>query len=280
MEQFIIQPSLLKAGKMVREFEGAKNLIEQTWIQMQRPMDLGNSELWLLFDPQEIVALPIDSTDGAMMLEVGIVVKPRLLTGELPELSAKALPRTKVRVFGPALNVTMDHEVAFERIRALLLERFSGQRVSGEDQAVEVTDIRIDGGGDTVHVAVGVKGHIDTTLHLVGKLGYDEETLSLLVSELGYTRSTMEAIFNLTNGAFRLDLEKLNAEIAENLVFDLRSQHQNTLRRLGLGLNSPLNEQMALSGGAVRFAALDTYFSETALCVRLVAVGKVALNLN
>lgn len=272
-----ILPLDAKTKSVTSEIEDVRRLVEPAWDALQKPVDLGGYARWLNFDLEGVVAGPLDVVDNEITGDLFMVVRPLLSLGEPASSDARPLPDTKVRMCPDKIQVGIDTEILLKGINEQLDERFSSRVLESDDSSIQVEELRLSGGGSRLLVSMDVSGVADGTLYLTADLSYDDSSFTLSAGDLQYTKPTMKAVFDVTDGVLRRKLDELREEIADVLTFDLEDRISTSIIGVGHGLNRQLTPEIQIRGGAIVRSVLGTYVGPESIGVRIAVSGQATL---
>ena len=243
---------------------------DSIWRAVQMPMPL-DSGIWLVMNPETVTLTPVTGMGQVATTAVTLVARPRVVLGERPQPAIHPLPTLSLAPATGRLHVPVDIEVPFTDIAQRATAQLTGQTAG---DGMRVRDVKVWSAGDTSVVQVDLAGKVTGSLYLVGRVGYDIASRTLVVNDLRYTvqSSTTMSKLEVTLGAF---LVKRAIESATNRgrwnVGELLDQ---TRSRLTAQLNRPLGPGMSLAGTieSVRLAELRT--TPTAYLLRVVLDGE------
>jgi hypothetical protein len=272
-----ILPLDAKTGAVIPEIEEVRSLVEPAWDALQKPVDLGGYARWLSFGVEEILAGPLDVVDNEITGDLFMVVRPLLSLGRPVNSDAGPLPDTKVRMCPDKVQVGIGTEILLKGINERLDEQFSSKVLESGDSSIQVEGLRLSGGGDRLLVSMDVSGVADGTLYLTADLSYDDSSFTLSAGDLQYTKATMKAVFDVTDGVLRRKLDELREEIADTLTFDLKDRISTSIIGVGHGLNRQLTPEIQIRGGAIVRRVLGTYVGPESIGVRIAVSGQATL---
>ena len=166
---------------------------------------------------------------------------------------ARRFPRSRSPDKTTGIHVPLDIEIPFDELGRRATALLSGE-VAGK--GMRVGQITAWGVGDTVVVKVGVEGRVSGSLYLLGTIGYDVQTRSVLISELRYTLESSSKMSSIkaTLGAPRIRNALADATGHGRLA--VGDQVERLKAQLGELLNRPI-----APGRRARRAASRTFAS-------------------
>jgi hypothetical protein len=272
-----ILPLGAKTGSVISGIEEVRSVAEPAWDALQKPVDLGGYARWLNFGVEGVLAGPLDVVDNEITGDLFMVVRPLISLGGPASSDARPLPDTKVRMCPDRVEVGIDTEILLKVINEQLNERFSSRVLESGDASIQVEGLRLSGGGSRLLVSMDVSGVADGTLYLTGDLSYDDSSFTLSAADLQYTKATMKAVFDVTDGVLRTKLDELRVEIADALTFDLEDRISTSIIGVGHGLNRGLTPDIQIRGGAIVRSVLGTYVGDESMGVRIAVSGQATL---
>jgi hypothetical protein len=244
---------------------------DSMWRVMQRPFAIDSaSTIWFTMAPDAVSLAPLNGTGGAVTTALVLTAHPRVTVGARPATETRPLPSLTLSTASSGIHVPLEIEVPFDDLSKRATALLAGE-VAGK--GITVNDIAVWGVGDSVVVKVDIKGRMSGAVYLMGRIGYDAASRSILIGDLRYTiesDSKMSSI-KATLGAPRihraLDAATGHGRLAIGAQLDVVQQ------QLDAQLNRELAPGVSLSG-AVHDVRIDRLYSTpTAFVLRVVFDG-------
>jgi hypothetical protein len=173
--------------------------------------------------------------------------------------------------------VPLDIEIPFDELGRRATALLSGE-VAG--QGMRVGQITTWGVGDTVVVKVGVEGRLSGSLYLLGKIGYDVPTRSLLIGDLRYTLESSGKMSSIkaTLGAPRI--RKALADATGHGRLAVGDQLERLKAQLGDLLNRPIAPGVVLTGGVTDVRIDRLFATSSAFVLRVILDGEARIDVR
>lgn len=251
---------------------------DSMWRLMQRPFALDSaSTIWLTMSPDDASLAPLNGTGAAVTTAIVLRARPRITFGVSPTPDVKPLPSLTLSDRASGIHVPLEIEVPFDDVSKRATALLAGE-VAGK--GITVRDIALWGVGDTAVVRVNVEGRVAGALYLLGRVGYDSATRSVLISNLRYTleSSSKMSSINATLGAIRI--RRALDEATGHGRLAIGEQLDRVATRLGDELNRQLAPGLILSGGVTAARIGGLYTTPSAFVLRVVFDGDARLDIR
>jgi hypothetical protein len=251
---------------------------DSMWRTMQRPFAMDTSStIWLTLSPVRASLAPLAGSPTSISSAIVLEARPRVVVGAKPAAESRALPTLTLAAHTSGIHVPVDIELPFDDLSKRVTALMSGE-VAGK--GIRVGEIKIWGTGDTAVVRVGIDGRVSGALFMLGRVGYDAGSRSVLISDLRYTieSSSKMSSIKATLGAPRI------RHALDEATGHGRLAVGEQLDQVKVQLTSQLNRQLApgvtLTGGVrdVRISGLFT--TPTAFVLRVVFDGDARLDVR
>lgn len=255
-----------------------KPAADSLWRTMERPLAIDSaSTVWFAMSPDGASLAPLVGASNSVNTAIVITAHPRIVVGARPAAQTRALPT--LTLAGPlsGIHVPLEIEVPFDDLSRRATALLSGE-VAGK--GIRVGNIDVWGVGDTAVVKVGVEGRVSGSLFLLGRVGYDAATRSVLISDLRYTLASSSKMSSIkaTLGAIRIRHALEDATGHGRLA--IGEQLDRLKSQLGSELNRDVAPGLALSGAIndVRIGRL--YTTPRAFVLRVILDGEARLDVR
>jgi hypothetical protein len=251
--------------------------IGKAWDALQAPIRL-NYKLSLLLNPQTIQVSPPSTKADTMSVVVGVVAKPKLISGETPpQTSALPLPNVSM---APAplesgFHIVVDNELSFDFISDELTKKLEGKEYPVSGNTIVIQKVRVYGSGDSLILEVRVKGTADGAIYLIGKPVYDESTRSVSVQNLDYTVETKHVLVKTADWLLH---SKVRDNLAEQATWYVGDKIDAAKDMLSDALNRKLNQYVSITGKVQNVRAVAVGTTTTSLKAVLIADGIVSVS--
>jgi hypothetical protein len=241
---------------------------DSMWRTMLRPLALDSaSTIWLSMSPDAISLAPLASDGAVVTTAIALTARPRVVVGPRPAADTRPLPSLTLAGKATGIHVPLDIEIPFDELGRRATALLSGE-VAGK--GIRVGQISAWGVGDTVVVKVGVEGKVSGSLYLLGRIGYDVQTRSVLIDDLRYTLESSSKMSSIkaTLGASRI--RKALADATGHGRLAVGDQVEQLKSQLGELLNRPLAPGVQLTGGVTDVRIDRLFATPQAFVLRIV----------
>jgi hypothetical protein len=251
-------------------------VIGKAWDALQNPIRL-NYDLSLLLNLQTVRISPPMRKGDISKVVVGLVAKPKLVSGDIPTTSPQSSPTFTIIQEVPenGFHIALDNELSFDFIGKELTKKLGGTAYHLDNRNIVVDRITVYGSSDLAVIKVQVRGTAKGTIYLTGVPAYDESSTTLSVSNLEYTVETKNV---LAKAAAWLLHTGLRNELADQARWFIGDKVDAMKDRLSDALNRKVNRYVSMSGKINRMRPVAVGLTNTSLKAVLVADGKVELS--
>jgi hypothetical protein len=255
-----------------------KPAADSMWRAMLRPFAIDSSStIWFSMSPDAVSLAPLTGTGDAVTTAIALTAHPRVVVGPRPVVDARSLPSLTLAAKTNGIHVPLDIEIPFDELGRRATALLSGE-VAGK--GMRVGEISAWGVGDTVVVKVGVEGKVSGSLYLLGKIGYDVTTRSVLIDDLRYTLESSSKMSSIkaTLGAPRI--RRALADATGHGRLAVGDQVERLKTQLGEMLNRPIAPGVALTGGVTDVRIDRLFATPTAFVLRVVLDGEARIDVR
>jgi hypothetical protein len=256
----------------VADLHGAADSL---WQLAQQPLALDSaSTIWLTLSPEAVSLAPLIGSTSAISTALVLRARPRVTVGPKPPVSNQPLPSLTLARRSAGIHVPVEVELPFSDLSDKVTTLLAGDTAG---KGLHVSEVKVWGVGDTAVVKVGLEGKVNGALYLLGRVGYDSLTRSVLLSDLRYTLESHDMMTRIksTFGAGRIKAAIDSATGKGHLA--VGEQLDSLKSRLNYELNRSLAPGVRLAGSVneVRFSRMFT--TQTAFVLRVVLDGEAVI---
>ncbi|HEY2377122.1 MAG TPA: DUF4403 family protein [Gemmatimonadaceae bacterium] len=257
---------------MAADVHGAADSL---WQLAQQPLALDSaSTVWLTLSPESVSLAPIIGSASAISTALVLTARPRVTVGPKPAVTVEPLPSLTLARRSSGIHVPVEVELPFSDLSQKVSTLLAGDTAG---KGLHVREIKIWGVGDTAVVKVDLEGKVNGSLYLLGRVGYDSTSRSVLLSNLRYTLESHDMMTRIksTFGAGRIKAA-LDAATGKGHLA-VGEQLDSLKSRLNYELNRSLAPGVRLAGSVndVRFSRMFT--TQTAFVLRVVLDGEAVI---
>ena len=251
---------------------------DSLWRTLQHPFALDSaSTIWLNMAPEGASLAPLVGGQTAITTGILMTARPRVVIGGKPSPPTRPLPLLTLAGASGGIHVPLDIELPFDalsqRVTALL-----GGEIAGK--GITVRDVTVWGVNDTAVVKVRIEGKMSGSVYLVGTVGYDAASRSVLIPNLRYTLESSGKMSSIkaTLGAPRIHRALDQATGHGRLAVGEQLDRFKT--QLGSELNRELAPGVSLSGAVTDVRIEHLYTTPTAFVLRVVFDGAASIEVR
>jgi hypothetical protein len=255
-----------------------KPAADSMWRAMLQPFALDSaSTVWFAMSPGAVSLAPLTGTGHAVGTAIVLTAHPRVVIGARPQTDTRPLPSLTLAGRTTGIHVPLDIEIPFDELGRRATALLSGE-VAGK--GMRVGQITAWGVGDTVVVKVGVEGRVSGSLYLLGRIGYDVPTRSVLIGDMRYTLASSSKMSSIkaTLGAPRI--RKALADATGNGRLAVGDQVERLKVQLGELLNRPIAPGIVLTGGVTDVRIDRLFATSSAFVLRVVLDGEARIDVH
>jgi hypothetical protein len=251
---------------------------DSMWRLMQRPFAVDSaSTIWFNMAPDGVSLAPLNGTGAEVSTAIVLTAHPRITVGAAPQFELRPLPSLTLASPLSGIHVPLEIELPFDDLSKRATALLAGE-VAGK--GITVGDIAVWGVGDSVVVKVNIQGRVSGALYLMGRIGYDVASRSILIGDLRYTiesDSKMSSI-KATLGAIRI--RRALSEATGHGRLAIGPQLDAVQKQLGEQMNRELAPGVFLSGDVHDVRIDRLYSTQTAFVLRVVFDGAAKLEVR
>ena len=245
-----------------------RSAADSLWQLSQDPLALDSaSSVWLTLSPETVSLAPIIGSASTISTALVLTARPRVTVGPKPSVATQPLPSLTLARRSSGIHVPVEVELPFADLSQKVTGVLAGDTAG---KGMHVSEVKVWGVGDTAVVKVDVEGKVNGSLYLLGRVGYDSLSRTVLLSDLRYTLESHDMMTRIksTFGAGRIKAAIDAATGKGHLA--VGEQLDSLKSRLNYELNRSLAPGVRLAGSVndVRFSKMFT--TQTAFVLRVV----------
>lgn len=257
------------------------------WTLLGRPIRVSD-RVWLELRPESLRVgalrggLTRDSgrrSGGVLVAPVTLLARPRVVTGERPDSSTRALPDfTPGTPSTAGLHLLLEAVLGYDDATRVLTRQLVGRRFARGDRSVSVREVRaFAASGGRVALAIRLAGDVDARVVLVGKPRYDHATGTLRVPDLDYAVADASL---LVRGADQVGHDALRDALRERAAWPVAFLVDSARARAERAMNRDLAKGVRLGAKLNAARALGVFAASDGLQVRASAGGRLTLDVD
>jgi hypothetical protein len=255
--------------------------VEQWWRTPARPIRISDS-VWFVINPLDVRRGVVRTDSGALVSELQLLARPRIITGNrpndfdlftpLPKLARRdATARKGMRV---ELDAELGYDVASTMLRRSLLQK----RIDRGSRHVIIEDVTLSGiGAGRVALRVRFGGSMRGHVFLIGTPQYDAELDQLTVPDLDFDLRTSSA---LVRSLAWLKDDDISGFLRRNARFPVDTRLDQLRVAAERAMNRELAQGVRLGARLDRARATSVLALARGLKVRATALGSATLEID
>lgn len=250
--------------------------IGRAWDALQNPIRL-NYNLSLLLNPQAVQISPPARKGDTARVVVGLVAKPKLVSGDMAKASPQSPPSFSMVQGLPenGFHIALDNELSFDFISKELTKKLEGKSYLFDKKNIIIEQITMYGSGNLAVIKVKVTGTAKGTIYLTGIPAYDESAMTLSINNLEYTVETKNVLAKVADWLLHTGLRD---NLAGQTTWFIGDKIDAVKDRLSDALNRKVNRYVSITGKILRVRPIAVGITDTSLKAVLVADGKVEVS--
>lgn len=236
--------------------------------------------LWLQLAPREVRLGDLSLEDSALVANVRLFARPRLVSGPRPaEVSTSLPPFTRARSeVGDSAHLLLEGLMTYPDANAVLAKALVGRSFRRFNNVVHIDSAAIFPlGGGRVALAIGLGGAVSGVAYLTGTPQLDSATRTLSVPDLDFDVSTAGA---LVRSLAWLKRDDIVAELRKRARVPLDPILEDTRDKVDRAINRQLAKGVALTGSVRTGRILDVAAQPRWIVVRAAATGSLGLHVD
>jgi hypothetical protein len=233
--------------------------VDSLWRILQHPIALDSTNtIWFNMAPDGVSLAPLVGTGRAVTTALVVAAHPRIVVGSEPAAGAKPLPALTLAERSAAIHVPLEIELPFDDLSKRATAALAGE-VAG--QGITVRSINVWGAGDSAVVRVDLTGKISGAVFLLGRIGYDPASRSVLINDLNYTIASANKMTSIKAALGAIRIRHALEDATGHGKLAVGEQVDMLETELGIELNRELAPGVVMSG-YVKNARVDRLYSK------------------
>jgi hypothetical protein len=241
---------------------------DSLWRTLQHPIAVDStSTIWFSMSPDRVSLAPLVGNGQAVTTALVVAAHPRIVVGTAPPVDTKPLPSLTLGDASGAIHVPLEIELPFDDLSKRATAALAGE-VAG--QGITVREVNVWGVGDSAVVRVDLTGKINGAVFLLGRIGYDPATRSVLINDLNYTIASASKMTSIKAALGAARIRHALESAAGHGKLAVGDQVDMLKTELGIELNRELAPGVVMSG-YVKDARIERLYAKpTAFVLRVV----------
>ena len=233
--------------------------VDSLWRTLLHPIAIDSTNtIWFSMSPDAVSLAPLSGTGQAVNTALVVTAHPRIVVGGTPQPNTKPLPALTLADPTGAIHVPLEIELPFDDLSKRATAALAGE-VAG--QGITVKNVNVWGVGDSVVVRVDLTGKISGAVFLLGRIGYDPTTRSVLINDLNYTIASASKMTSIKAALGAARIRHALETVSGHGRLAVGEQVDMLKTELGVELNRELAPGVMLSG-YVKDARVDRLYAK------------------
>lgn len=269
--------ALKKLDRKVSRIE-LDRLIGKYWLEMQKPIKVLDSTLWLSLNPEGVGVGALYLRDSVLHAELSVRASPRMLSGPRPEPGTLALPPFVGAVGDDLLVGLVEGRLDYDEANVLLNRLIAGRPLPIGARLTRIARIETSYAGKG-HVAVGVEleGRVQGQVWFVGRPVLDTVRREITIPDLELDVNSRSS---LVSGATWVAGKKLRDYLREEIVISSKDLIEKARELANKELTRNLSHDVRMIGHLDSARTLDVRATPYGLLARARAVGQLSLEIT
>jgi hypothetical protein len=252
--------------------------IGKYWLEMQKPIRVMDSTLWLTLNPEGVGVGSLFLRDSVLHAELSVRASPRMLSGPRPEPGTVALPPFVSAVGEDILVGLVEGRMAFADANVLLNRELAGKSIPIGARRTKIKRLETSYAGRG-HLAIGVEfsGQYEGQVWFVGRPVLDTVRRQMTIPDLELDVNSESA---LLEGASFVAGDKLRDYLRESIVISTKDLIEQARELANKELTRNLSADVRLIGHLDSARTLDIRATPDGLLARARAVGTIRLDIT
>lgn len=264
-----------EADTTIPQVADLRPLADSLWRSFLAPtaMDTAGT-LWLLMEPEAVRVTPFVGTGPAITTTLTLQARPRIVAGARPPTRARPLPPLALGAapgdFRVPVEVTLPYAEVERQATALLAAETAGESVT-------VDRVTVRGTGDTVVVALGVRGALRGELTLVAVPRWDAAARTLVLEGLDWSLQSRGLLARVTSTLAAPLVGRAVRQATGGGRIALGAQLDSVRVELLRTLNAPLAPGVVMGGSVQPVEVSGVWAGPSAFVVRAAVTGRAGV---
>lgn len=253
-------------------------LIGKYWLEMQKPIRVLDSTLWLTLNPEGVGVGALYLRDSVLHAELSVRASPRMLSGPRPAPGTLALPPFVDAVGDDILVGLVEGRLDYREANLILNREIAGKPIPIGARSTRIVAIETSYAGEG-HVAIGIElaGRFSGQVWFVGRPVLDTVRREITIPDL---ELDVNSESSLVEGASWVAGEKLRDYLREEIVISSKDLIEKARELANKELTRNLSRDVRMIGHLDSARTLDVRATPYGLLARARAVGRISLEIT
>jgi hypothetical protein len=233
--------------------------------------------VYVLMQPEALAATPPRGEGTTLSTTVSVVVRPRLVVGDRPDVRPKPLPKAGGAAPGEGFRIQMVAELPFQVMDSVVRAQLAGRRFDIKGHRITVRGARLYGSGTRLVLAATIAGDARGTLYFVGTPVFDAETQVVSVPDLDFSVESRDV---LPEVAEWLLYDQLRDEMRKSARFAVGDRIAKIRRDVDAALDRQLSHGVRSTGRVKRITPLGVFVFSKSVAAVVQAEGDAQIHID
>jgi hypothetical protein len=245
--------------------------VKEWWGLLSRPIRLTDG-VWLTLQPEQLRMGTVRGEAKVLTVPVSLDARPRIVTGQEPQVSPIALPALSKDTVADGFRVELDGLVDYGTATKAVTSALAGRRFTRAGRTVAVENVSVlPASRGRLMLGISFAGDAAGRLQLVGTPRYNPAAGIVDVPDLDFD---LDSDSRLVQGFAWLRSDELRATIRERAHVPVQPALAKGRELLLSGLNRKLGDAVTMSATVDSVAVKGLFVTRDALVVRAEATGQ------
>jgi hypothetical protein len=250
--------------------------VESVWRTVQQPIKASKG-VYVLLQPEALAATPPRGTGTTLTTNVSVVVRPKVVVGDPPEVKLKPLPESGTAEPGRGFRIQLVAELPFETMDSIVRTKLVGRSFDIRGHHVTVRRTRLYAAGTRVVLAATLTGDAKGTLYFVGTPVFDPDSQAVSVPDLDFS---VESRGVLPEVAEWLLYDQLRDQMRAAARFDVGDRIAKIRADVDRALDRQLARGVTSTGGVDRITPLGVFVFSKSVAAVVDAEGHAEIHID
>jgi hypothetical protein len=274
--QGLLDRAAPQVDEKIREAAALRRRMEDVWSDVQQPIR-ASGDVYLLIQPESLSATPPRGQGTTLSTNVSVVVRPRVVVGDKPQIEETLLPPNAAVTPGRGFEVRLVAEIPFTEVDSILEKKLVGRAFDARGHQVTVIGARLYGSGGRVVLQLRVKGDARGTIYLVGTPRFDPATQVISVPDLDFSVETKDLLPAVADW---LLYDQLRDQLRGAAHFELAGRIAKIRGDVDQAINRNLGRTVRMSGGVDEVRPVGVFVFSRALAAVVDAEGHAQIHVD
>lgn len=262
--QGLLDRAAPEIDERIIEEAALRRRVGDVWEDVQKPIR-ASTGVYVMLQPEALAVSPPRGSGTTLNTTVSVVVRPRVVVGDKPEVTPKPLPNSGTTRGNEGFRIQMVAELPFATMDSVVRSKLVGRSFDIEGRRIKVRGTRLYGAGERVVLAASLIGAARGTVYFVGTPVFDPDSQVVSVPDLDFSVESKEV---LPQVAQWLLYDQMRDQMRASARFPVGDRIDKIRADVDSALDRQLSRAVRMSGRVDRITPLGVFvFSESVAAV-------------